>query len=279
MAHRTIRLETIIENIALQQTGKTKHEFANFDEMIKVAIPFIFEDYPIFDEAYREELNLKILRHYYFREIVTVPWQRWKFYLANDMKIKMNYFNQLYESSLLAFDIFEDMNITETLDRDLSGEQLHTNTKAETIADINDETRTRNIDGTETNNETQTGNATSESNKVFEDTPYSQLGTTDYATDVTKETDSNDSTVGIIGSKGTVESIADVNLRNKNVSSNLTSDNTSNTVNSEDYIKTIVGNSGKKNKADLLVAFRKTFINVDEQVIKSLNDNFSGYYN
>ena len=85
--------------------------------------------------------------------------------------------------------------------------------------------------------------------------------------------------VGIVGSKGTVESIADVNLRNKNVSSNLTSDNTSNTVNSEDYIKTIVGNSGKKNKADLLVAFRKTFINVDEQVIKSLNDNFSGYYN
>lgn len=60
--------------------------------------------YPIFDEAYRETLNGKIVRHYWNIEIGVETPELFKFNLETDMGEFMPYFNQLYKSELLAID-------------------------------------------------------------------------------------------------------------------------------------------------------------------------------
>ena len=55
--------------------------YSKADEVISKAIPMVFDfEFPIFDEAYRNVLCRKILRHYYTREIgaETVGlWKKW----------------------------------------------------------------------------------------------------------------------------------------------------------------------------------------------------------
>lgn len=60
------------------------------------------DDYPIFQEAYRETLNAKIIRHYYTREIGAETVGRWRMFVRDAMFLIMPYYNQLYESEILA---------------------------------------------------------------------------------------------------------------------------------------------------------------------------------
>lgn len=60
------------------------------------------DDYPIFDEAYRDTLNTKILRHYYTREIAAETAGRWRMFVRDAMHLIMPYYNQLYESEIIA---------------------------------------------------------------------------------------------------------------------------------------------------------------------------------
>lgn len=60
------------------------------------------DDYPIFDEAYRETLNNKIIRHYYTREIGAETVGRFRLFIRDTMHLIMPYYNQLYESERLA---------------------------------------------------------------------------------------------------------------------------------------------------------------------------------
>lgn len=74
-------------------------------------------EYPIFDENYRQKLNQKIINHYYFREIGFETVGLFRFYLKQTMNEIMPYYNQLYESALLEIDPLNTINFTETLTR------------------------------------------------------------------------------------------------------------------------------------------------------------------
>lgn len=54
------------------------------------------DDYPIFDEAYRDELNRKIRDHFWFREVAADTPQRFVFYLNRRMREQMPQINRLY---------------------------------------------------------------------------------------------------------------------------------------------------------------------------------------
>jgi hypothetical protein len=60
--------------------------------------------YPIFDETYRPELNAKIVAHFWNQEIGTETATLFRFNLARKMHEIMPYYNQLYQSQLLALD-------------------------------------------------------------------------------------------------------------------------------------------------------------------------------
>lgn len=58
----------------------------------------ILSDYPLFSEAYRSALNIKIIKHYYFQEIGFETAERFVFEINRKMGEIMPYYNQLYLS-------------------------------------------------------------------------------------------------------------------------------------------------------------------------------------
>lgn len=72
------------------------------------------KDYPIFDEAHREELNKKLIEHYYMREIGAETPALFKLFLNRSMAEIMPYYNQLYKSALIEFDPLNGYEMTET---------------------------------------------------------------------------------------------------------------------------------------------------------------------
>lgn len=70
--------------------------------------------YPIFDEAYREILNNKIIEHFYFREIGFETFALFKRFLNRKMNEIMVYYNQMYKSQLMEFDPLVDYDVKHT---------------------------------------------------------------------------------------------------------------------------------------------------------------------
>lgn len=149
---------------------KLTHEESNWKE---IYTELGLNDYPIFDETYREELNNKIIRHYYMREIGAETFALFKLYLRRTMIEIMPYYNKLYESELLTIDPTNDHD-------------MHYDRVWEDFSD----------------NDSTSGSADSNRN-VYQDTPMSLLnndvnGPTvqhlDYATNVTYDSGSANST-------------------------------------------------------------------------------------
>ena len=59
-------------------------------------------DYPIFDEAYRQTLNDKIIRRYFMYEIGAYTAGLFRMFVRDAMFMIMPYYNQMYESLALA---------------------------------------------------------------------------------------------------------------------------------------------------------------------------------
>lgn len=106
-------------------------------------------DYPIFDEAYRETLNNKIIRHYWAYEIGSETSGLFRWNLRDAMFLIMPYYNQMYLSEITA------ENIQPLIDH------------ARTI--------TEDATGTASNNANTSATSTSNAQDVFSDTPMSAL--------------------------------------------------------------------------------------------------------
>lgn len=99
MAKYTITIKTLIDN--------------NFD--------FQLNEYPIFDENYRETLNKNILYHYYENEIGFETAPLFRFYLKQKLNEIMPYYNELYKAQKTVLNnLLNNVNITETFNRDTS---------------------------------------------------------------------------------------------------------------------------------------------------------------
>lgn len=206
--------------------------------------------YPIFDENYREPLNAKIVEHYYFREIGLETPQLFKRFLNRKMNEIMPFYNQLYKSALKEFDPFSNY--------DLRTEGSTSGTSDQS----RDYSRTENTD---TNAVSNTLNDTgSRARTLVSATPQMQLsGNEDYATNIT---DSDSETT----SKGNSEQ----NSSAKSAASDTTKASAKTL---EDYVTHVSGISGIT-KAQALMQFRDTFLNIDMMVIGDLGELFMGIY-
>lgn len=156
MAKYTTAVRTICEVNAGLTEGKG---YDSIDEVIKSAIPKIFSfDFPIFDEEYRVPLCVKILKHYYMREICEETVGLWKLRLDTRLNEIMPYYNQLYKSTLLEFDPLIDTKIDKTYNLTHAGETIKEETVTKekeatdnlTVADAVNKTITDNTTTTET---------------------------------------------------------------------------------------------------------------------------------
>lgn len=195
---------------------------------------FKMTSYPIFDETYRNILNNNILNHYYENEIGFETAALFRFYLNQTLNEIMPKYNVLYEVQ------------KKIIEKDLLLNNINITENLK---------RTNNTEMTSNSNSNSTNNGSNDSKNLFLDTPQGQIykGSIDdanYATNVTFD---------------------------KNTTSNTISDNSNasgNTNNTENYIKSIIGNSGNKFNIELLNEIKNNIMNIDLMIINELNDLF-----
>lgn len=164
MSKYTTQLRWIVEQ-TLNDAGKP---------LVEDSWPFAYktlglDDYPLFDEAYRETLNNKIIRHYYTREIGAETVGRFRMFVRDAMHLIMPYYNQLYESERLAkgMEPLDDRNLKHT----------------------------EHAWGNASNTGENTSQSSANQQNVYQDTPQSEMIPTQiknlqYATNVTIDEDS-----------------------------------------------------------------------------------------
>ena len=105
---------TQIRFICESKSGLTESAgFGRIMEAIENSVDDIFNfDWPIFDEASRVPLEIKILRHFYTREIGEETFGLWQLRLCDRLNVIMPYYNQLYKSELIKFNPMYDVDLT-----------------------------------------------------------------------------------------------------------------------------------------------------------------------
>ena len=79
--------------------------------------------YPIYDETHRAELNGRIIRHYYLREIGVETVEMFGYYVDEAMRLIMPAYNKMYQSALL--DVSHLLGVSvDALTRDLTTRTL-----------------------------------------------------------------------------------------------------------------------------------------------------------
>lgn len=243
MSKYTTELRWIVEQEL--DNKKLDHKESNWPSVYaKIGLA----DYPIFNEAHREELNNKIIRHYYFREIgfETSALFSWK--LRQLMFEIMPYYNQLYESELLEIDPLRDYKEV------YSGEWDSKNTTDRDISESED---------TQFDSESENAGTTA-TKTTFHDTPMSMLGEEEptqiqmmkWATTVTYENQSTHD-------EGATSSTRDRDrTQNEDVEAN--GEGTS--------AHTVEG--FRHSQSELLMKYRETFLNIDKEIVDRCNEVF-----
>lgn len=96
-------------------------------------------DYPIFDEAYRQTLNDKIIRRYFMHEIGAETAGLFRLFVRDAMFLIMPYYNQLYLSEITAKGIQPLIDHAMTITEKASGTASNTaNTNATSASNAQD---------------------------------------------------------------------------------------------------------------------------------------------
>ncbi len=110
MAEWTMTVRSVCESLA----GNIVSDVSNFQSVISAAAPKIFNfTYPIFDESHRSELQEKILLWYYDREIGFKTVGRWQMALAQNLNLIMPYYNEMYKTNAISYDILTERRISQ----------------------------------------------------------------------------------------------------------------------------------------------------------------------
>ena len=241
------KFTTEVRFICETANGQTESSgYDDVDEILTNVANKVMPDYPIFDENYRLTLNKKILSHYYTREICAETVGLWKLWLGNRMREIMPYYNQLYKSQLLEFNPLYTVDLTTTHQRQFDEENKRTTSSSN---------KTDNVSAT---------NRNTDRTDMYSDTPQGGLGNFDwgeqYLTNARKQNEANgDNSVSNTASSGS-------------------GSDTGTIANTEQYLQRVSGKQAGESFSELLLKYRKTFLNIDRQIIDDLSDMFFGLY-
>lgn len=242
MSKYTTEVRFICETFA----GLKKSEGqASVNAILENCVDKIFDfDFPIFDEAYRKNLEKKILKHYYTREIGEETFGLWKLRLDTRLNEIMPYYNQLYKSELLVYNPLYTYNLTRKGNRKgTNGENLNTN----------------NTSNGNTQSSTQ-ANQNGTNYDLYSDTPQGALNGVDQETYLTT-------------ARKTMENGAQTTTNNLTSNDSSASTQVRDANSTEDYLEEITGYQGA-NASEMILKYRETFLNIDKLVIDELEDLF-----
>ena len=263
MAKYTTELRSICEVYA----GYREEQGLNqVDTVIQKALPKIFDfDFPIYDEKYRTVLETKIVKHFYTREICAETVGRWKLFLNERLNLIMPYYNQRYKSTLIEFNPLYDVDLTTEHSKNNDGNsESNSNSDSNRIYSREDNYE-RNLKSDSTSEEN------SDAWQMYNDTPQGALTgieSNEYLTNAThnKETNSSNSNTSNTGSDSR-------NINDKDNTTNKSRGNSKYT-DTESYLEHVQGKSVGQSFSKMLEEYRKTFINIDNEIINELNDLF-----
>lgn len=238
-------------------------------------------NFAIFDEAYREKLVSKVLKHYYLREIGAETVGVWMLWMNTKFEEIMPYYNQLYESAKLKFEPFYDVDYTRSSQRDVTEtEHGSYENKGQTQSD-GSSTDTSKTGNTRTGKTTEVGSTDGTSKDLYSDTPQGALTGVEsetYLTNARKITESGNSNTDVdetVTDKGTSE-IKGAN--SQTVNSTLNNTNAKSGTKGDAFSEDVRGKMGGGSYSKMLIEYRDTFINIDMQVIDEFKDLFFGLW-
>ena len=204
------------------------------------------KDYPIFDESYREQLNNKIIQHYYFREIGFETEALFKNRLNQKMNEIMPYYNQMYESSKLKIDPLSTIDLEEVFSR-----------KSKTT-------------GEGTSSTSGTGNNTNN----FNSTDATDYGKISKFSDIAQaQTTPNE----ILNDKYLTSATVD-DGQDKNTNTGTNTSQTESTTSGTSTDKRNLDEDTTASESELLNMYRETFLNIDMMIIDDLDELFLGIW-
>ena len=161
MAKYTITIKSLIDN--------------NFD--------FKMNNYPIFDENYRNTLNNNILYHYYENEIGFETASLFRFYLNQKLNEIMPYYNELYKVQKKIIDenlLLNNVNLTERLTGSNTTNTSSTSQSSNKGKNLFQDTPQGQISQTDIDNQTWATNLTLNKNDIKDESSATGSGTNEY---------------------------------------------------------------------------------------------------
>jgi len=239
VSNYTTEVRYICEMFAGLQESKG---YTDVDAIIKKARPLVFNfDYTLFDPLYKPQLETKILRHYYTREIGFETIALWQLKLQTKLNEILPYYNQLYQSAQLRFEPFYDTDFR----TDYAGKANFKN------------------DGTYATDSTTDRDSEYDTvaRSLYSDTPQGALN-------------------GVENEEYLTSANKDLGNGTNNQTTTVDSDSTrAETGKSEnEHNEHIYGKRGVTSYSKMLQEYRETFLNIDLMVINELNDLFFGLW-
>lgn len=284
LSNYTTELRYIIESInGLKKPGGYK----SINQLIENAIPEIFENFPIFDENYRNVLCAKILKYYYFYEIGTETKGRFLFELNETMNRIMPFYNKLYSAWLNEFNPLYTTDLTtehtgsaNDNDEEIASEVSKNNknkianTHTTDISDFDGTIESTGSASSETDGDTHNKNRKSDTPQGaltnIENNTYLSEATLDDATTHSETTDSQTNTQT---TDNTTTNNSDTsNNENENSTNNLNKQGSKSHMNTNEYIDHVYGFSNTP--SENLMKFQEALLNIDEMIIKDLSNCF-----
>lgn len=244
--------------------------YSQIESVISQSWQSIFDsNIPFYSEETRARVCKSILRAYYTREICAETVGLWKLWLNNRLYEIMPYYNPLYATADLVFDVFGDVDLTRTTES--SGSDSENGTVDVTGSGTSGSTGNTHVTGTDNSSATNTNTR----NDLYSDTPQgglSGIDTMTYLTNAEKISDSGSNSVDRDTSSQT------------NTSGTGEYSDTSKTVNAksgertENRTEKVKGKQGTQSYASMLKEYRETILNIDRDIIRECADLFFGLW-
>ena len=242
-------------------------------------------DYHFDDANMKEEIENAIVDYFFFYEIGEHSPDRFKHNFRVKFLSAIEYYNKLYNTTLLEYDPLINYTMTEALER-------LGNTKANTTALSTDQQQTDHTDTTDAQtNSSGTSGATDSTEQTVDSTETGQTNQSDYPQDTfsgdySSETSENDfvkqqttTSTGEQTGENTTETTSKTDGISQTVNAGThESEQQSQTDNTESYEKTIEGMTGRTYQ-ELIQLERDSILRIKAMIIQELKPCFMLTYN
>lgn len=279
MSKYTTELRFICETLAGYNMSQG---YGKVNEIIENSWSKIFDfDFPVFDSAYRSVLCQKIIRHYYTREIGFETVGLWKLKLETKMQEIMPYYNKLYETETFKFNPLYDVDYSKSHEGESSGSEDTSGSHTGTIGDVGTHNGTVSDAYSKEGaiEDTYSSEGSDSELNAFSDTPQGALTNVEnntYLTDARKITRGNENE----GSNNREYDESGGNTRTYNEATGNTRTFNEGTTggkefnNSLEYSEHVIGKTGGKSYAALVMEYRESLLNIDMMIIEELKNLF-----